>query len=102
MYVLPNFSKEIKANTGIQLLTKVALITGVSGQDGGYLAAYLLEKGYQVFGTSRNAEMNRFNNLRMLGIKPRVTCLSLNTLDRHEVKNIIEYCRPHEIYHLSG
>jgi GDPmannose 4,6-dehydratase len=45
-----------------------ALLCGVSGQDGSYLAKLLLERGYEVWGTSRDAEMNRFSNLRWLGI----------------------------------
>ena len=43
--------------------TKTALIFGISGQDGAYLAKLLLDKGYQVFGTSRDAEMSSFNSL---------------------------------------
>ena len=52
---------------------KTALIIGVSGQDGAYLARLLLNKGYRVFGTSRDAQMSSFDNLIRLGIRNRVT-----------------------------
>jgi GDPmannose 4,6-dehydratase len=48
---------------------KTALITGVSGQDGAYLAKLLLSKGYKVWGTSRNAQMAAFRNLQRLKIR---------------------------------
>ena len=44
---------------------KVALIVGISGQDGAYLANLLLSKGYSVFGASRDAQASSFNNLRI-------------------------------------
>ena len=48
-----------------------ALICGISGQDGAYLARHLLEQGYEVIGTSRDAQMNPFDKLKRLGI----TCI---------------------------
>ena len=48
---------------------KKALICGVSGQDGAYLAKLLLSKGYDVYGTSRDAQMNSFSKLKYLGIQ---------------------------------
>jgi GDPmannose 4,6-dehydratase len=50
---------------------KVALICGVSGQDGSYLAQLLLSKGYTVWGTSRDAQSSTFGNLKILGIKEK-------------------------------
>ncbi|MCA6498531.1 MAG: GDP-mannose 4,6-dehydratase, partial [Chitinophagaceae bacterium] len=47
---------------------KKALICGVSGQDGAYLSSLLLEKGYEVYGGSRDATTNPFDNLRKLGL----------------------------------
>ena len=47
---------------------KTALITGVTGQDGAYLSEFLLKKGYEVCGTSRDAQMAGFHNLKYLGI----------------------------------
>ena len=53
-------------------MTRKALICGISGQDGSYLAQHLLERGYRIVGTSRDAEMNSLRNLDRLGI--RRTC----------------------------
>ena len=56
---------------------KKALICGVSGQDGAYLSALLLSKGYTVFGTSRDASARSFGGLVSLGISERVKLLSM-------------------------
>ena len=50
-------------------MSKTALIFGISGQDGAYLSKLLINKGYQVHGTSRDAEINQFSALLKLGIK---------------------------------
>jgi GDPmannose 4,6-dehydratase len=52
----------------VQTNNKTALICGVSGQDGSYLARFLLSKGYLVWGTSRDAQGSSFGNLGKLGI----------------------------------
>jgi GDPmannose 4,6-dehydratase len=51
---------------------KRALITGISGQDGAYLAKFLLDLGYEVWGTSRDAQISPFQNLHRLGIYDQV------------------------------
>jgi len=79
-----------------------ALIFGISGQDGTYLAKLLLDKGYEVFGASRDAELCSFNNLRRLGIYERVRCLSAATNDFRSVLTAIDQTQPDEIYNLSG
>jgi len=56
---------------------KKALISGISGQDGAYLAKFLLSKGYHVYGTSRDAQVSSFHNLKLLGIKNDVFLLSM-------------------------
>ena len=58
-----------------------ALVCGVSGQDGTYLAKLLLSKGYEVWGTSRDAQATAFNNLALLGIKDRVKLVSMASND---------------------
>ena len=65
--------------------TKKALIIGVSGQDGAYLARLLLEKGYKVYGTSRDHEVSSFANLVKLGIRDRVNAMSMVTSDFRSV-----------------
>lgn len=79
-----------------------ALICGVSGQDGAYLAKFLLEKGYQVWGTSRDAQVANFTNLHNLGISDRVNLLSMAQTDFRSVLNSLIQAQPDEIYFLSG
>jgi GDPmannose 4,6-dehydratase len=79
-----------------------ALICGVSGQDGSYLAKLLLERGYEVWGASRDAEMNRFANLRWLGIYESVKKVSLNPGDVGGILGLLRRVRPDEVYSLTG
>ena len=79
-----------------------ALICGVSGQDGAYLSSFLLEKGYVVVGTSRDAYTNSFANLRKLGIRERVDCRSLAPNDFRSVLQVLSSVCPDEIYYLAG
>jgi len=81
---------------------KCALICGVSGQDGAYLARLLLEKGYLVSGTSRDATVSGFPNLVTLGIRDRVQVLSMVGTDFRSVLNVLTQVRPDEIYNLAG
>ena len=81
---------------------KTALIFGVSGQDGAYLAQLLLDKGYQVHGTSRDREMAGFANLRRLAILDRVALHSAVLTDFRSVVEVIARIRPAEIYNLAG
>lgn len=82
--------------------TKRALICGVSGQDGAYLARLLLEKGYEVFGTSRDAQMSSFRNLRRLGIDGKVRLESMAVTDFRSVLQALRKTMPSEIYNLAG
>lgn len=79
-----------------------ALIFGVSGQDGAYLARLLLEKGYEVHGTSRDHEASGFRNLERLGIKARVVLHSLVLSDFRSVLSVVDAIRPQELYNLAG
>ena len=81
---------------------KVALICGVSGQDGGYLASFLLDKGYDVWGTSRDAHGSSFSNLEQLGIKENVKLLSLLPEDFRSVMAALHKSQPDELYYLAG
>ena len=83
-------------------MSRAALICGVSGQDGAHLAALLLNKGYEVYGTSRDAESANFDGLSRLGIRERVTVLSVTTTDPQAVLQAIVQTEPDEIYNLSG
>ena len=81
---------------------KKALIIGVSGQDGAYLARLLLEKGYEVHGTSRDHEVSSFSNLAALGIKDRVNLASMVTSDFRSVLTTLQKADADEIYNLAG
>lgn len=79
-----------------------ALIFGISGQDGAYLAHLLLEKGYEVVGVSRDAELASFAKLKRLGIHARIRYLSASANDFRSVLNAIDQAEPDEIYNLAG
>ena len=79
-----------------------ALICGVSGQDGSYLAKYLLNKGYEVLGTSRDASTNSFKNLKYLGIFNTFKLTSMDLNDFGSVMEIVKEFNPNEIYNLAG
>jgi GDPmannose 4,6-dehydratase len=81
---------------------KVALICGVSGQDGSYLAELLLGKGYSIFGTSRDVQGSGFANLRQLGIKEQVQYISMVPEDFRSVLVALRKSNPDEIYYLAG
>lgn len=81
---------------------KTALICGVSGQDGSYLAEFLLAKGYAVFGTSRDVQGSAFNNLLRLGIKDQIQFLSMVPEDFRSVLVALRQSNPDEIYYLAG
>lgn len=81
---------------------KKALICGVGGQDGTYLAKLLLEKGYEVWGTSRDAQVAGLGNLVSLGIKHQVNMLSMAPNDFRSVLTALTRSDPDEIYYLAG
>jgi GDPmannose 4,6-dehydratase len=80
---------------------KRVLITGISGQDGAYLAKLLLENRCEVFGTSRDHEQNDFSKLHALGIFHRVKLMTMNSLDRNLVRSVIEAVEPSVIYNMA-
>lgn len=79
-----------------------ALIIGISGQDGSLLAKFLLKKGYEVWGTSRNLETQTFENLIRLNVDHQVKLLQWSILNLDSLKEIIDKISPDEIYNLSG
>ena len=79
-----------------------ALICGISGQDGAYLAQMLLSKGYQVWGTSRNIQARTFGRLAALNIINQVKILPMSPEDFCNVLQVFSEIRPHEIYNLAG
>lgn len=81
---------------------KTALICGISGQDGAYLAQYLLSLNYIVYGTSRDAQMSSFKNLERLGIKDKVKLVSVSLTDFRSVLQALMKVNPCEVYNLAG
>lgn len=81
---------------------KRALITGISGQDGAYLANHLLGLGYELWGTSRDAQVASFRNLERLRIKEQVRLESLAVNDFRSVLQVLAKVQPDEVYNLGG
>jgi GDPmannose 4,6-dehydratase len=83
-------------------VSPTALICGVTGQDGAYLAHHLLALGYQVVGSSRDAQMADTSRLERLGIATDVELVSLAPNDFRSVLKVVSGVQPQEIYNLAG
>jgi GDPmannose 4,6-dehydratase len=83
-------------------MNKTALIAGVTGQDGAYLAHHLLSLGYQVVGTSRDSQMCDTSRLERLKIADEIRLVSLAPNDFRSVLKVVSEIRPDEIYNLAG
>ncbi|MCJ7523704.1 MAG: GDP-mannose 4,6-dehydratase [Candidatus Aminicenantes bacterium] len=81
-------------------MAKKALITGVTGQDGSYLADFLLEKGYEVYGMVRRSSMEKFD--RIEHIKDRIKIRQADLLDQYSISKIIAEVQPDEVYNLAA
>lgn len=81
---------------------RTALICGISGQDGAYLAQLLLKKRYRVVGVSRDAQISSFGNLVKLGIRDQVEVASMALSDFRSVIQVLDKYQPNEIYNLAG
>lgn len=81
---------------------RTAVICGVSGQDGAYLAQLLLRKGYRIVGTARDAQMSSFSNLERLGIRSQVEVVSMAINDFRSVLQVLSKYEPAEVYNLAG
>jgi GDPmannose 4,6-dehydratase len=83
-------------------MAKTALICGVGGQDGSYLAKLLLEKGYRVVGTSRNPSSALKGNLATLGVAGNIECIAMESANAQSVNAAINNTNPDEVYYLAG
>jgi GDPmannose 4,6-dehydratase len=79
---------------------KKALVTGITGQDGSYLAEFLLEKGYRVYGMVRRSSTESFE--RIAHIQNEVELVQADLLDEPSIMSIMERIRPHEVYNLAA
>jgi len=82
--------------------TKRALITGITGQDGAYLARFLLDNGYHIYGTYRKSSALNFWRLQYLNIQENVTLICADLADSSAMSDAIKSCQPHEIYNLAS
>ncbi len=83
-------------------MAKTALITGILGQDGPYLAKFLLNKGYKVYGLIRRYSNPNFENLDYLGITSKVEYVEGDMTDESSLLNLIRLLRPTEVYNLAA
>jgi len=83
-------------------MRKIALITGITGQDGSYLAKHLLEKGFSVFGTTRDIITADTSNLEKLGILNKIEILTTCISDFRSLLLTLEKTNPDFIFHLAG
>jgi len=83
-------------------MTKTALITGITGQDGAYLAKLLLEKGYQVVGTYRRTSGLNLERIEALGIKDQFELMPMDLQDQGNIIRVLDKVKPDEIYNLAA
>ncbi len=81
-------------------MTKKVLITGITGQDGSYLAEFLLKKNYQVFGMTRRTSTSNYDRIK--DIVDKITLVSGDLLDQHSMTNAVNEIQPDEIYNLAA
>lgn len=79
---------------------RIALITGITGQDGSYLAEFLLEKGYEVAGTVRRSSTENFS--RIEHIRDRIQLEQADLLDQYSLLEVLKKVEPHEVYNLAA
>ena len=83
-------------------MSKSALITGITGQDGAYLAQFLLDKGYRVSGTYRRLSTPNFWRLQELGVYERVTLIAADLIDGASLAEAVRVSEPDEVYNLAA
>lgn len=83
-------------------MKKIALITGILGQDGPYLAKLLLEKNYKIYGLIRRYSNPNFSNLDYFGITDKIEYVQGDLTDESSLINIIKTIRPDEVYNLAA
>jgi len=81
-------------------MSKVALVTGITGQDGSYLAEFLLSKGYKVYGVVRRSSTINFE--RLAHLQDKIELLSGDLLDQNSLISALKQCEPQEVYNLAS
>lgn len=83
-------------------MTKTALITGITGQDGAYLSKFLIEKGYEVYGTYRRLSTPNFWRLQHLDLFEKVNLIPADLIDMGSLLDAIKISEPDEVYNLAA
>lgn len=83
-------------------MKKRALVTGITGQDGAYLAKLLLDKNYEVFGFSSRRVNQSYDNLDFFGITDKVQIIFGDITDQTSINHAVKTSRPHEVYNLAA
>jgi len=83
-------------------MTKKALITGIRGQDGAYLARNLLDKGYEIYGADRRSGDTTYWRLNELGIRNEINTVYMDLLEVTNILRVIEKITPDEVYNLAA
>lgn len=81
---------------------KKAFITGVTGQDGSYLAEFLLDKGYKVYGMTRRSSTQNYSRIEHIIHNENFELISGDLLDQNSLTNALAYCQPDEVYNLAA
>ncbi len=95
-----DFARHADGGENGEHMSKRALITGITGQDGSYLAELLLEKGYEVFGMVRRSSTENFE--RIAHLTDRITLVQADLLDQTSLVEALEEARPDEVYNLGA
>lgn len=98
----PSSSRHTDQSLKNQFMTKTALIAGITGQDGAYLAHHLLDLDYRVVGTSRDSQICDTSRLKRLNIVNDIELVSLAPNDFRSVLKVVSSIKPVEIYNLAG
>jgi GDPmannose 4,6-dehydratase len=83
-------------------MTKKAIVTGVTGQDGAYLAQLLLSKGYEVYGAVRRTSRRSLTTLDFLGITDQIKLIEMDLNEQSNITNVIRDIQPDEFYNLAA
>ena len=82
-------------------MSKRALITGITGQDGSYLSEFLINKGYEVYGAVRRTSSINTGRLSELDILDKINLVAMDLAEITNIQRVIEEIKPDEVYNLS-
>ena len=84
------------------IMSKTAFITGMTGQDGPYLAKFLLEKGYKVYGLVKRYSNPNFDNMDYLGVTDKIELITGDITDENCMNHLMKSLKPNEVYNLAA